>query len=168
MYILKTKSVCISLVWSEVSFPVMDNSIVYRIATGDYSWIWPKMLQLEIRMELNYKISVTSEQFVRLRHQYLSKSIVSANSLPTNGYCLSTPHKVISIKFHFFYSQFMYSLRWDVGSSSKPHINRTSPFFGHNCTTQHLERTAHQSAHQNDSCVQWYFSYKNVFSVTFS
>jgi len=57
-----------------------------------------KMLQLEWNQTIKFQLPVN---ILFVRAQYLSKSIVSANSSPTNDYCLSTPQKVIFIKFHF-------------------------------------------------------------------
>jgi len=54
--------------------------------------------------KLNYTISVTSEQFVcKAEAPVFFQKYVSANSSPTNDYCLSMRQKGISIRFHFFY-----------------------------------------------------------------
>ena len=47
-----------------------------------------------------------------------------------------------------------------LGSAWKPRINRISPFFGHNCTTQHLERTAHQSPNSPKPSMKQHWRHK--------
>jgi len=54
-------------------------------------------------MELNFKISVTSEHFV-CKAKVSFQKYYFCNSSPTKDYCLSMPQKVISIKFHFVYN----------------------------------------------------------------